>query len=185
MMLWNKKEQKYPADLSRPEVSFDEEMNGLLVKDKESIRALILARFRRVEAKSEVLMKFFDVPTNWSNEDRWHALAMHLAAQHIRGFQEAKKSGAKKKWTDRLRADLRIAADDLVEANKKNPGKGASWACKELAKKAPWNALVAGGNPAEALRKQYGLANQHLVEMLLLERSPNQLRALMNFGKKK
>jgi hypothetical protein len=128
-------------------------------------------------------MDFFAIPKHWSAEDRWHALAMSLAAQHIRGFQEAKAPGAPTKWTDRRRAELRIAADDLVSANRANASKGVTWACKELAKTDPWKSRVRGGDPGEALRKQYNLANPQIAAALRFETTPNYLRYVMDLGK--
>jgi hypothetical protein len=173
-----KRAPAYPARLLIPEPTVAQELRGITGPTQEVVAELARRRVERVMAKAAELMAFLGVPECYSEKDKWKMLALELAQRHIAGFQEREPAGAPKRWSDTKRAELRLAVDAIVERN--NPNKGIRWACEQLARKKPWSDEVKGARPAEALRKQYQLADPALAAYLEFQRdaSPNRLAAL-------
>lgn len=85
----------------------------------------------------------------------WYRLSLALAEEHVPGFQERSKPGAKRKWTDSRKLELKEAVDRKIEGAGKSRVKGVTWACRNLAKQERWETLAKGKNPVEVLRHTY------------------------------
>lgn len=95
--------------------------------------------------------------------DAWVRLSFALAQKHVRGFQEIRKPGVKRKWTIFERFKLKKEVDELLKGAGNSSNKGIFWACGELASKEPWKSLLAKNKePLEALRHQYYMACQDI-----------------------
>lgn len=172
--------EKYPGVLGEPFEALDAALDEA-GSDRTKLYEVLSRRSREKEAKLEMLLNYFGVPGHWSPEDRWHMLAMRLAEKHVAGLRAKVKVGARKKWTEMRKAELRIAVDDLAALKRKS----VTWACDRLAKEDPWKSILAHERPlkkpGEALRTQYKAANADLVAYI--HQGKNSLRQFLP-GKK-
>lgn len=87
----------------------------------------------------------------------YYELSLELAREL---FPEPKKPGRRSKWTALIKGVLVVEVERLVRPD--DPSHGVEWACKQLAKREPWQSFLEvkegvtfGPDPAEALRQVY------------------------------
>lgn len=133
---------------------------GLLASDAQ-VKAWAEERVSEWRKRMDALFDFHRI-----QRDNWNMLAGTLADCHVPGFAEEKaRRGAKTKWDEMKRADLKIAVDDYIRAVlPKRTGIAA--AIRVIARQQSWKAEVSRStNPVAALRKQYDLADVRWVRM--------------------
>ena len=120
----------------------------------DRVRKQLEQRQKEKFQKLLLLCDHFEIDRN--DPQLWFRLSLALALEHVRGFKEIRKPGAKQKWTPFKKLELKIAVDRKIKEAGKNRGKNVTWACSVLAKQEPWKALLAKDTkPVEALRHIY------------------------------
>lgn len=94
-------------------------------------------------------------------ENDFVSLALALAQSHVPGFHLAEPAGRPTQWGDYDKAQLRVAIDDMVTANKSIP---ITQAIAKVCRLPQW-AEKTKGMKAGALRKHYDAADMRWVQV--------------------
>jgi len=131
-----------------------------LLADEDTWNAWLVSEVGEKRKILKALLNHYD--RAWGD---WFGLAWALAHDHVPAMSRSGKAGHPQKWDDILRAELRIAVDEVMARSAGRMPRHSALA--KVAKKAPWKELVGtSADPASVLDAQYKKAPPQLVDAI-------------------